>query len=136
MSLRYDLAGVLARDARYSIHAYAFVFESLEFAKGQKKRAHGRARGGTRSSSRHVDGRELCDGARRVAIEQYGLMALTVLALWGVHSTSDLGEIVYNLIGSGELEKMPSDARADFDDVFDFDDAFRLGFNLALGEVA
>ena len=30
MSLRDDLAGVLARDPRYSIHAYAFVFEALE----------------------------------------------------------------------------------------------------------
>ena len=29
MSLRDDLAGVLARDPRYSIHAYAFVFEAL-----------------------------------------------------------------------------------------------------------
>ena len=29
MSLRDDLAGVLARDPRYPIQAYAFVLESL-----------------------------------------------------------------------------------------------------------
>lgn len=138
MSLRNDLAGVLARDPRYSVHAYAFVFEALEFTKGLKKRVHGRSRSGARSSqsSRHVTGRELCDGARKVAIEQYGLMALTVLGLWGIRSTSDIGEIVYNLIVSGELEKTTNDARADFDNVFDFEEAFRRRFNLALGEVA
>lgn len=138
MSLRTDLAGVLARDPRYTVHAYSFVFEALEFTKGLKKRALGRARGGGRPapSSRHVTGRELCEGARRLALEQYGMMALTVLGLWGIRSTSDIGEVVYNLIASGELEKAPSDSRADFDKVYDFDDAFRRGFNLALGDVA
>ena len=43
---------------------------------------------------------------------------MTVLALWGIRSTSDIGEIVYNLIASGDLEKTPSDSRADFDNVF------------------
>ena len=40
MSLRNDLAGVLARDPRYSIQAYAFLFEALEYAK-KTKRAQG-----------------------------------------------------------------------------------------------
>ena len=44
MSLRDDLAGVLARDPRYSIHAYAFVFEALEYTKNRKKRTPGRSR--------------------------------------------------------------------------------------------
>jgi uncharacterized repeat protein (TIGR04138 family) len=138
MSLRDDLAGVLARDSRYPISAYVFVFEALEYTKNLKKRTQGRARGATRSTKppRHVTGRELCDGARRLALEQYGLMALTVLGLWGIRSTSDLGNIVYNLIASGDLEKTPSDARTDFDNVFDFEDAFRRGFVLRLGEVA
>jgi uncharacterized repeat protein (TIGR04138 family) len=64
------------------------------------------------------------------------MMALTVLNLWGLRSTSDLGEIVYNLIASGDLEKTPSDARADFDAVFDFETEFRRNYVLALDEVA
>jgi uncharacterized repeat protein (TIGR04138 family) len=139
MSLRHDLAGVLARDPRYSIHAYAFIFEALEFTKSMKtRRPAARTRGAARPSaaSRHVTGRELCEGVRRLALEQYGLMALTVLALWGIRTTSDIGEVVYNLITSGDLEKTPSDARADFDNVFDFEAAFRRDFVLALGEVA
>jgi uncharacterized repeat protein (TIGR04138 family) len=137
MSLRDDLVGVLARDSRYTIQAYAFVFEALEYAKTLKKRSQARSRGRGRSAaSRHVTGIELCEGARRLALESYGLMSLTVLHLWGIRSTSDLGEVVYNLIASGELEKTPTDSRSDFDNVFDFETAFRRDFVLALDEVA
>ncbi len=138
MSLRNDLAGVLARDPRYTIHAYAFVFEALEFTKGLKKRSQGRVRGRTRpsASARHVSGRDLCEGARRLALDHYGLMALTVLKLWGIRSTADLGEIVYNLIASGDLEKTPTDSRSDFQNVFDFEHALRRDFVLPLDEVA
>ena len=138
MSLRDDLAGVLARDPRFSIHAYAFVFEALEYTKTLKeKRAQSRPRARARSiQSRHVTGRELCDGVRQLALGHYGLMALTVLNLWGIRSTSNIGDIVYNLIASGDLEKTPSDSRADFDNVYDFEAAFRRDYVLALDEVA
>jgi uncharacterized repeat protein (TIGR04138 family) len=137
MSLRDDLAGILSRDHRYTLHGYLFVFEALEYTKGIKKKARPRARGSARGpASRHVTGRELCQGARELAVEQYGLLAMAVLGSWGIRSTSDIGEIVYNLIASGELEKTPSDSRSDFDDVYDFEDAFRRGFVLPLGEVA
>ena len=141
MSFRDDLAGVLARDPRYPIQAYAFVLESLEFTKKEKddkRRAEGRGRprGKRAQQSRHVSGRELCEGARRLALNHYGLMAMTVLALWGIRSTSDLGEIVYNLIASGDLEKTPADSRSDFDNVFDFEAALRRDYVMALDEVA
>src|SRR5215218_8377288 len=99
MSLRDDLAGVLARDPRYSIHGYAFVFEALEFTKALKKRT-ARSRDRKVKGSRHVSGRDLCEGARMLALAHYGLMAMAVLCQWGIHSTSDLGNIVYNLIAS------------------------------------
>jgi uncharacterized repeat protein (TIGR04138 family) len=138
MSLRDDLAGVLARDPRYSIQAYAFVFEALEHAKKLKKQAQARTRrrGRAFDSSRHVTGRELCEAARRLVLDHYGLMAVAVLNLWGIRSTSDIGEIVYNLIAAGDLEKTPSDSRADFDDVFDFETALRRDYKMALDEVA
>jgi uncharacterized repeat protein (TIGR04138 family) len=139
MSLRKDLAGVLARDPRYSIHAYGFVLDALEYTKRRlKKRAQTRtrARGKAFAAARHVSGRELCDGARRLALDHYGLMALTVLNLWGIRSTSDLGEIVFNLIASGDLEKTPNDLRSDFDRVFDFETALRRDYVVTLDEVA
>jgi len=139
MSLRDDLAGVLASDPRYPIQAYAFVFEALEFTKTVKKRSPSRSNARRLKPSahaHHVNGRELCEGARRLALRDYGLMAMGVLNLWGIHSTSDIGEIVYNLIASGDLEKTPSDSRADFDNVFDFETALRRNYVLALDEVA
>jgi uncharacterized repeat protein (TIGR04138 family) len=141
MSLRDDLAAVLARDPRYTIQAYAFIFEALEYTKNLRKRSRSqtqaRARGRAKpAQTRHVTGRELCEGARRIALEHYGMMALTVLKLWGLRSTSDIGEVVYNLIASGDLEKTPADSRADFNNVYDFEVAFRRDFVLALDEVA
>lgn len=137
MSLRHDLARVLVRDPRYTIQAYAFVFEALEYTKGLKKRTPARGRGrGRAAGPRHVSGRELCEGARRLALEHYGLMALTVLDLWGLRSTGDIGEVVYNLIAAGDLEATPADSRADFDDVYDFETALRREFSMPLDEVA
>ena len=93
MSLRDDLAGVLASDPRYSIHAYLFMFEALEHTKALKKRARRKtkARGASKSGSRHVSGRELCEGARSLALAHYGMLALPVLAGWGIHKTSGPG---------------------------------------------
>ena len=71
-----------------------------------------------------MTGQELCEGARDLALQQYGLLARLVLSQWGILSTSDLGEMVYNLIAAGHLEKTESDRRSDFDGVFDFERAF------------
>jgi len=139
MSLRDALAGVLARDSRYTIQAYGFVFESLEYTKHLRKRARVKAGGKRKRTpeiSNHVSGRELCQGARDLALRQFGFLAMTVLSQWGVRSTSDIGNIVYNLIASGDLEKTPHDSRADFDNVFDFEEALRRGYILALDDVA
>ena len=59
MSLRDELAGVLARDPRYSIHAYALVFEALDHTKRLKKRSRPRGRRRAADPSQHVTGREV-----------------------------------------------------------------------------
>jgi uncharacterized repeat protein (TIGR04138 family) len=143
MNIRDQLARVIGRDSRYTIEAYAFVLESLRLARQRKLKEQARqqartkaARGRRKAASPskptdpgidpgHVTGPELCHAARRLAVRSYGLMAVSVLARWGLHSTSDIGEIVYNLIVSGDLEKTPNDSRADFDNVFDFAKALR-----------
>ena len=68
MSLRDDLAGVLARDSRYSIHAYAFLFEAIEFTRKLLGRSPGRAKGRKGKGARHITGRQLCEGACTMAI--------------------------------------------------------------------
>ena len=136
MSLRNDLSKVVASDSRYSIHAYTFVFEALDHAQKLKRRGRTRSKSSaTTSRSRHVTGRELCEGARDLALRQYGRLALTVLNRWGIRATADLGSIVYNLIESGDLSRTPNDSREDFNDVFDFESEFRSDFVLGLDHV-
>jgi uncharacterized repeat protein (TIGR04138 family) len=140
MSLRHHLPRIIALDPRFSIDAYAFVLEALDHSRVQKLNAL-RSRGDAGGPKRprrtartrrqgqpgvgHVTGQELCHSVRTLSLGQYGLLAATVLAHWGIRSTSDIGDIVYNMIASGHLEKTPSDVRSDFDNVFDFEKALR-----------
>ena len=48
-------------------------------------------------------------------------MAKLVLSSWGIHSTSDFGEIVYNLIRIGKMSQSENDRREDFDNIYDFE---------------
>ena len=40
-----------------------------------------------------------------------------------IRSTSDFGEIIYNLIGIEQMSKSDNDRREDFDNVYDFEQA-------------
>jgi uncharacterized repeat protein (TIGR04138 family) len=154
MSLRDQLPRIIACDPRFAIDAYAFVLEALNHARLQKIKSQGGDRDKARPSpagqrpqgpqskparpgrSGHVTGRELCESIRKLALRQYGLLAATVLGHWGIRSTSDIGDIVYNMIATGDLQKTPSDSRADFDNVFDFETALRPKLILARDDVA
>lgn len=134
MSFQDEIGRIIAKDPRYSLEAYAFVLESLHLARNRKLRAsrrNTRPRGsrsaprGRVGASSHVSGRQVCHAARRLALRQFGMMAIPVLEQWGLRSTSDIGEIIYNLIASGDLDKTPDDRREDFDDVYDFETALR-----------
>jgi len=154
MNFHDELARIIAHDPRYSIEAYAFVLEALNYARHLKLKGQARDRDKSRarepdrqhrpSSSQskktrvsgHVTGRELCDSVRKLALRQFGSMAATVLNHWGVRSTSAIGDIVYNLIDAGDLEKTPTDARSDFDGVFDFETALKSRFSLPNEDLA
>ena len=154
MSLRDQLPRIIACDPRFAIEGYAFVLEALHHARLHKLKALDRDRdkAGTATPTRearprrsraqrstqsgHVTGRELCESVRKLALRQYGLLAATVLTHWGIRSTSDIGDIVYNMIATGDLEKTPSDSRADFDNVYEFETALRPKLILAREDVA
>jgi uncharacterized repeat protein (TIGR04138 family) len=121
-----SLNRLLAEDRRYKVEAYQFVAAGLEYA--QKVLGMGTPQpsaqpGREGEVARHVTGQELCWALRQLAHQQYGRLAKLVLASWGIHSTSDFGEIVYNLIRVGHLSKSPRDRREDFDNVYDFEQA-------------
>ena len=73
---------------------------------------------------RHIGGRELLEGIRLFAADQFGPMAPLVFERWGVRSSEDFGEIVFNLVDAELLSRRPEDSRLDFVGGFDFDDAF------------
>jgi uncharacterized repeat protein (TIGR04138 family) len=126
---------LLRKDRRYPLDAYAFVFEALSYAQSVLKMGTEKPPkpGGEEDEpERHVTGQELCEAIRRFALEQYGYMAKTVLNNWGIRRTGDFGEIVFNLITVGQMRKTKSDRREDFDDVYDFDEAFKRRFKIKL----
>lgn len=139
----HPLFQLLQRDRRYTLDGYLFVLESLSFAQetlglGQEPATEdleplpADAGGTTRSKSgrrrrqaeRHVSGQELCEAARRYGLQQYGYLAPTVLAAWGIRKTDDFGEIVFNMIEIGQMRKTRGDKREDFHGVFQFEEAF------------
>jgi uncharacterized repeat protein (TIGR04138 family) len=118
----HPLAELLRRDNRYHRDAYFFVFEALRYAQEQRGYDSPLATGDADDEQRHVTGQQLCEAIRSYVLQQYGLMAKSVLNTWGVRSTGDFGEIVFNLIDIGQMKKTDSDRREDFDDVFDFNE--------------
>ena len=106
------LAAIIEKDTRYKPDAYEFVMQGLwSTQKKLKKPAH-------------VTGRELAEGIREFALEQYGPMVKTVFEHWGVKSTADFGEIVFAMVDQGIMGKTEEDSREDFLDVYSFDEAF------------
>jgi uncharacterized repeat protein (TIGR04138 family) len=125
---------LLNEDKRFKLEAYQFIRESLQYAHehlmGEIEEKNKAEKGGPN----HVTGQQLCEACRLYAVEQYGYLAKMVLGSWGVHSTSDFGELVYNLIRIEQMRKSDSDRREDFDDVYAFDDAFEPKFEFAAND--
>ena len=121
---------LLANDKRYKIEAYQFIRESLQYAHENLVEPSSEVEG-EKQAPRHITGQQLCEACRLYANEQFGYLAKMVLGSWGVHSTSDFGELVYNLIRIEQMRKSDSDRREDFDDVYDFDEAFEPSFEFA-----
>ncbi len=122
---------LMQQDQRYQLDAYQFVRDALQYAQKVMKMPGTKDEGTETKQDHHLTGQQLCQAIREYALEQFGFMAKTVLNSWGIHSTSDFGEIVYNLIRVREMRKSKTDNREDFDDQFDFDVAFEPRFELS-----
>jgi len=138
------LVKLLAENPRYKIEAYQFVGAGLEYAQevlglgraGPTKKRRAREKESAARSVRHVSGQELCRALQQLAHRQYGLMAKLVLASWGIHSTGDFGEVVYNLIRIGKMSQSNDDRREDFDNVYDFEQALVRDYAITKEEEA
>jgi uncharacterized repeat protein (TIGR04138 family) len=103
---------IVRKDGRYGAQAYYFIFDALDFTIQRMRKV------------RHVTGRELLEGIRQYATENFGFLARTVLGEWGITQSRDFGEIVFNLVEAGLLSRTEKDTIKDFEDVFDFGAAF------------
>ncbi len=111
------LDSIVASDPRYQRDAYVFLRDSLDFTTKQQKKIKG-------ATVRHVAGPELLEGVRQYALKEFGPMVVTVFDNWGIHSTEDIGNMVFNLIGAGIFGKTEEDSVEDFKNVYDFKEAF------------
>jgi uncharacterized repeat protein (TIGR04138 family) len=120
-SFEEALENVLAKDRRYHRDAYLFVREALDYTQKSVARE-------TRGQLRHVTGQQLLAGIRDYALGEFGPMTITVLQEWGIRRCEDFGEIVFNMVEANWLAKTEKDSRADFQDGYDFEAAFRQPF--------
>ena len=124
---------LLKEDSRYKYEAYQFIQDSLKFFhENMPELTKTAVQSETSSKDRpkHITGQQLCEACRRYAIDQFGYLSSLVLGSWGIHSTGDFGEIVYNMIRIEKMRKSDSDRREDFDDVYLFEGAFEPDFKL------
>ncbi len=105
-------------DPRYLPEAYIFVQEALIFTSKLLNKPS------SKGPERHVTVNELLEGIRCYTIEQFGPMAPRVLNSWGIKTTEDFGEIVFNLVHNRIMGSTEKDKREDFTNGYDFHDAF------------
>ena len=110
------MARIAPKAGRFHPRAFLFVLAALEHIQQRLP------------ERRHVSGAELAHACRDLALEQYGLLARTVLAHWGIVSTGDFGAIVYALIDAGLLVRQEQDRLEDFDRVYAFESAFEAEY--------
>ena len=115
------LALILAKDSRFHREAYLFVKDALDHTQKMVVKE-------SREQLRHVSGQELLEGIRSCALVHFGPMTEMVFAEWGVNRCEDFGEIVFNMVEIGLLGKTEEDRREDFQNGYNFHDAFRKPF--------
>ncbi len=124
IQLENAVASILEKEKRFEPGAYFLVREALDFTVERLSKE-------SKGEKRHVTGSELLQGFRDYALQEYGPMAATLLADWGITSCRDIGEIVFLFIENGVFGKQDSDTLEDFSEIFTFEEAFTRPFMAA-----
>ncbi|MBX7157142.1 MAG: hypothetical protein K1X66_01970 [Verrucomicrobiae bacterium] len=119
ISFQQALEQIVILDSRYSIDAYQFMKEALDFTTKILKKNSSK-----NPAPQHITGQELLEGIRIYTLKQYGPMGKTLLEYWGLRQCEDFGQIVFNLVNLGVFGKTESDSLEDFKKGYDFDEAF------------
>ncbi len=113
---------IYEKDCRYKEDAYVFVMEALAYAQKKLKR------------SRHIKSEELLKGMRELLLNKYGPLTMTVLEHWGIKSTEDFGNMVFNLVENQVLSKTEDDNIEEFRDGYNFEEVFDTGYRKQLAK--
>jgi uncharacterized repeat protein (TIGR04138 family) len=113
---------IYEKDVRYKEDAYVFVMEALAYTQKKFKR------------SKHVKGEEMLQGMKELLLHKFGPMTITVLEHWGIKSTEDFGNIVFNLVENRVLSKTEDDSIEEFRDGYDFEEVFDSGYRKQLAK--
>jgi len=118
--MKKSLESIASEDGRYDAMALKFVYEGLGVTIEKIRR--------NQLEKRHISGGELSKGLGDLAMERWGRLSRLVLNRWGVHTTRDLGEIVYLMIANNWMTAQQDDKIDDFDNVYDFERVFEKDF--------
>ncbi len=110
------------KDSRYSEGVYEFVMQALSYTQKKYKKSH------------HVTAEELLVGIKELLTSTFGPMTLTVLQYWGISSTEDFGNVVFNLVEDKILSRAEDDEFDKFKDVYDFETTFKNDYRKALAK--
>ncbi len=138
-----EIIKLLETDKRYKLAAYEFILAAVKFAHdilelGDPISQVNQTDGDNvcvdddeppGDVDRDISAADICKAAKIYAVEQFGLLAKPTLNNWGIHSTADIGQIIFNLVKCGALLQSKRDNINDFDNVFNFDDAFEKQFS-------
>lgn len=121
---KFDFKAMQEKAGRFPPEAFQFVREGLAHTVQMVHGGDAVTQSPPDDDSRHVSGQQLCLGLKDYAVRQYGLLARTVLSRWGVSRTEDFGRIVFAMIDAGLMRRTEDDSLEDFQQVYDFDEAF------------
>lgn len=115
------IAKLRTENPKFASAAYHFIRRALDHSLRNLKRD-------VADRPAHVSGKELLEGFRDLALEEYGPLAKTVLEDWGITNCSEVGEVVFQLVRMGVLGKNDNDVIEDFAELWSFAEAFDVPF--------
>ena len=101
---------VVAKDSRYNARAYALLTDVIHYLSGE--------------DGKHCSGEDILDEFKERALDQYGPLTYTVLTEWGIQSTEDIGEMMFNLVDAKRIQRDENDSADAFSGGYDFKEAF------------
>ena len=104
-----SFADITGKDPRYDARAYALLMDCVHYL-GKE--------GG------HMSSADVMEEFKERALDQYGPMTFTVLGEWGLSSTEDIGEMMFNLTENHRVRKDENDTPESFANGYDFKETF------------